>query len=406
MFYWEMIRQFLRSGKNRVGLSTLLSLLGMIIGVASLVVAMAVVSGYETTLKRTVIDAYGHILLMKRGAADNNDSWFEDVRDKIPEMSAASPLLYLEAILAHKGKLTGVLVEGVDPVEVKKVLRLHDRLVDGEFNFEKKDGVPGALIGKGLQSKYGLKLGDIVRIVMPVSKGYDSAQFRSEMMSFYVAGVLDFGRFDFDSRYVVMDLATAQAFAKVGARVTGYRIKLQHDDQAQAVSDRLNKELDSHFHARPWREVNHNLFEATKNEKAMIFLILSILVIAASFNISSTLFVTVVQRFHAISILKTLGASRLQVLKIFVGLGTLLGVIGAVFGVLVGLLLCQLFMWAQGPLNLIPKEIYKLTKLQVEVRPLDLLAIMGVSIFICFLSTLAPARTGSKLKPVEGLRYE
>lgn len=406
MFYWEMIRQFLRSGKKRVGLSTLLSLLGMVIGVASLVVAMAVVSGYETTLKRTVIDAYGHVLLMKRGATDPNEQWFEDIKPKIPEMVASTPLLYLEAILAHKGKLTGVLIEGVEPDEVKKVLRLHDRLVDGEFNFAEKNGLPGALIGKGLQSKYGLKVGDVVRVVMPVSKGYDSAQFRSEMMSFYVSGILDLGRFDFDSRYVVMDIKTAQAFAKVGARVTGFRIKLQRDDQAAAVSDRLNKELQGPFHARAWREVNHNLFEATKNEKGMIFLILSILVVAASFNISSTLFVTVVQRFHAISILKTLGAARGQILKIFVGLGTLLGVIGAVVGVLVGLLLCQLFMWAQGPLNLIPKEIYKLTTLQVEVRPLDLLAIFTVSIFICFLSTLAPARTGSKLKPVEGLRYE
>lgn len=186
MYQVWLVWRFLRSGQRFLNLTTSLSIFGMVIGVASLVVAMAVVSGFETTLKNSVIDSVGHVLVMKRGGPLTDDETFlKEVRDQVPAIIAETPFVYLEAVVAHNKKLSGVVVQGVDPDTYERVLRLKQRLREGEFAFgPREDGIQAGLVGKGLAKKFGLKIGDVFKAVMPVAKEYDNASFRPRLKSF------------------------------------------------------------------------------------------------------------------------------------------------------------------------------------------------------------------------------
>jgi len=403
-----LVWRYLRSRQKFLNLTTSLSILGMVIGVASLVVAMAVVSGFETTLKNSVIDSVGHVLIMKRGGPLKNDkSFLEQVRQAVPAVVAETPFVYLEAMLVHKKKLSGVVVQGIDPNTYSQVLRLEQRLKKGEFVFgPNADGVQGGLIGKGLAEKFGLKIGDVFKAVTPVAREYDNALFSPRLKKFFVRGILDLGRYDWNQRVIITHIEAAQDFAKIGSQVMGYRLRLSSDEKAKEAAFLLSQKLGHTYWTRDWEDVNRNLFEAVRLEKVIIFFILLIMVIAACFNISSTLFVSVLKRFGDISILKTLGANRKFLVKLFTIQGLLIGFIGSILGICLGVALCFGFLYLEREYGLLPGEVYKLEEIDAEFRWLDISLILVASLFICYLATLVPARRGAKLSPIEGLRYE
>lgn len=406
MTSWWLAFRYFGSFRRFFNLSTTLAVLGMAIGVSSLVVSMAVFSGYVSTLEKTVQDAVGHILIIKRGSADQNEM-LKEIQPMIRGRQAETPFIYAEAILAHQGKINGVVVEGVDLDTVDQVLNLRDRVIDGSFDLGKTaKGEQNALIGKGIAKKFGLKVGDTFRIVIPLSTEFQAASFRPKLGKYRVSGIVNFGRYDFDTRYVVMSIEQVQDFAEMGKKITGYRFKIDEPYEARAISAEIGNKFGSAYWSRDWQEVNRNLFEAAKLEKAVLFVVLMILVVAAAFNIANTLFVSVVQRYRDISVLKTLGATDGFIRSIFTAQGLMVGAVGASLGIVVGLLLCRLVEWAQVRWQLIPPEVYKLDHIKLDVQISDLLVIVSVSLLICFIATLVPSRRGSRISPVEGLRYE
>lgn len=406
MTAWWLAFRYFGSWRRFFSLTTSLSVIGMAIGVASLVVSMAVFSGYTATLETTVQDAIGHVLVLKRGSADQSEM-LREIQPAVPGLVAQTPFIYAEALLAKKGKITGVLLEGVDEATVRSVLSLDNRVIAGSLKLERDPGgLPKVMIGKGIAERFAIKPGDAINIVIPLANEYQAAVFRPKLGKFIVQGIINYGRFDFDSRYVVMSLADAQDFAELGKRVTGYRLKLKDPYKAHQVADQLSSKLGAGYWARDWQEVNRNLFEAAKLEKAVLFFILMILVVAAAFNIANTLFISVVQRYRDISVLKTLGAPDAMIRRIFTSQGLIVGGVGAGLGLTLGLILCRLFEWAQVRWKLIPPEVYKLDHINLQVRGTDMLAILGCTVCICFLATLVPARRGARISPVDGLRYE
>lgn len=393
--YFGGIRQFF-------SLSTGLSVIGMMIGVSSLVVSMAVFSGYTQTLEKTVQDAFGHVNVIKRGTSEQGEI-LKELEPLLKDKIAETPFVSAEAMLAHKGKISGIGVEGVDLATVGSVLNLGNQLIAGSLDMK---GGGKALIGKGLAQKFGLKVGDEFRIVIPLANEYQAGGFRPKLGKFKVAGILSYGRYDFDSRYVVMPLKQVQEFAEIGPRITGYRLKLDDPAKARGVA-RAIAEKDNHaFWARDWQDINRNLFEAAKLEKAVLFFVLMILVVAAAFNIANTLFISVVQRYRDISVLKTLGADNGLVRGIFTAQGLIVGAAGAGLGIGLGLALCRALEWAQTRWQIVPAEVYKLDHINLDVEPLDLVLILGASLLVCLIATMVPARRGAKISPVEGLRYE
>jgi lipoprotein-releasing system permease protein len=406
---WWMVWRYLK-GDRRGRLTLMLSILGMSFGVAALVLAMAIVSGYTTTLKRSIIDSFGHLVLVKKGPGFRADGEFErEIVSQIPELTSSTPFLLLEAILAKRGELGGIILEGVDFQTHGKVVNLKKHLIDGTFEPEALDPeakIATAYVGKGIQKKYQLKIGDEFRVVLPVGGGLPGQSFRTKVTTFKLGGVLDLGRYDFDQRYVVTDLKTAQKFGDVGTRISGYRMRIQDGDKAEAVKARLEEKLGYPYMFRTWYDSNRNVFLAADYEKVVIFFIVLLMVVAASFNIASSLFVSVLKRFHDISILKAMGASRKFIYWLFATQGLLIGFAGAVLGITLGYAICEVFMIVQDYYPIFPADIYRIDHVDVEIRTADLVLILISSMVICFLASLVPAKRGAELLPVEGLRYE
>lgn len=405
MYRFWLVWRYMLKGKQWRSPSTLLSLLGMALGVASLVVSMAVVSGFESTLQKTVIDVLGHISVMKSGVY-SKETLEQEVKPFLGDVRSSVPYLNLKAVFAERGNVRGVIVEGVEPERINQVTNLKDLLVEGEFDLSPREGMPGILIGKELFLEAGLKVGDTIRLVIPVSEGVDATEFRSKLARFQVRGVIHFGHYEFDTRYMLTDIQSAQTFGEVGNRITGLRFLLKDADSALAAKVKILGELGYAYQVDTWRDYNRNLFEAAALEKLIIFFVLLIIVVAACFNISATLFVSVVRRFQDISILKTLGASSKEIRQIFTLWGLFMGAVGSLLGLALGYALCLAFEYSQNKYGFILGSIYKLDHINFELRLLDALMILLVSMIICLLATWFPATRGSRLPPAEGLRYD
>jgi lipoprotein-releasing system permease protein len=183
-------------------------------------------------------------------------------------------------------------------------------------------------------------------------------------------------------------------------------VRLPSFENVEPLARELEHQLGLGFWARSWLETNRNLFQAVKYERIVIFIVVLILVIAAAFNVSSALFLNVVRRYSQIAIMKAMGVRKQFIRRLFTAQGLFVGFIGAVLGILLGLGGCAVFLWAEKKWGLFPGEVYKLDFVQLEVRALDMFLIVLCTMFVCFLATLAPARRGAELQPVEGLRYE
>ncbi len=395
----------------RPGLPATLSILGLAIGVASLTVAMAVVSGFESTLKGALIDVFGHLLVVKRGEDQiSYERASEKLREALPDFVSVTPFITLEAIVVGKQKLSGVVIQGVDAKSVDTVLNLKSRVIRGEFKLgreRKEDGeFAKALVGKALAKRFGLEIGQTFKAVLPRPSARDTAAFESTIATFQVAGVIDFGKADYDERTVVTSIAEARKLGNLNVEFTGLRVKLRNADRAAQASAELTGKLGPSWWVMDWTEGNRNFFRAIKYERIAIFFVILIMVIAASFNVASNIFIGVLRRTSEISILRALGFSKRDVARLFQLQGLLFGVVGVLSGLALGAVLAWLFVWAQNVFQLLPAEVYKLNKIGVEFSVIDISVVIVTAIAICLIASLSPAARASNLDPVEGLRHE
>ncbi|MCB0419370.1 MAG: ABC transporter permease [Bdellovibrionales bacterium] len=405
---WLVIRYFWGNHKL-VNLTSFLAIFGMILAVASLVVSMAVVSGFFSTLKTSVINVTSHIVMSRSGGLIRNRTEVEEKVKKIvgKNFVAMSPYVALEAVMGHKKKLAGVLVEGIEDASVDQVLNIRKHLLEGAFDFEKnEDDVPGAVVGKSLAEKFNIQIGDVFRVVIPRSSQYDREAIRPKLQKFQLRGIIDLGRQDFNDRYIVSSQKAVQEFGGFGDGISGYWMRIKEANDSGAIVYQLISGLGSTYWIRDWRDVNRNLFEAVELEKTVIFFVLLVLVLAASVNVISTLFVNVLRRYRDIAILKAMGATRGFVVSVFMGIGAIIGAIGIIGGFAVGGAACYGFEWLQDSFHLLRPEVYKLDRIEVYLNWQDIVAISGVTLLICLVATLAPAIKGAYLSPVEGLKYE
>lgn len=399
--------RLLMSRQTLFGGSAPLSLLGLTLGVAALVASMAIMSGFESTLKLAMADVGGHAQVVKRSRFP--DSWQEleeRIRKAEPTLVSSSRFVFIEAVLANQGKISGILIQGVDTERVGQVLNFKSRVVEGSAELQKTADIAQALIGKGLAKKMNLLVGDTFKVVVPVADAVDPSKFQRRVGEFKVQGILDLGKYEWNDRFLLADLETAQKIASIGDRYSGLLLKFQDVDYARKAAVNLSSVLGLPYWVRDWRESNENLFEAVSVERPGIFFVVLVITLVAAFNVSSTLFVAVVRRYKDIAILKTMGLSRKDIIKIFAIQGLFMGGIGIFFGFLIGFFLLVLFSYAQSSLGLISGEVYRIDSIAVNLRWVDSLAICFTTMLICFVATLAPALRGGRLSPVEGLRNE
>lgn len=413
---WLSFRLLKGKSSQLFSLSGLNALVGLILGVACLVVSMAVMSGFESTLQKSVADVSGHIQMLVRRQSPIGADKFDELMDKIkilePTLVAGTRFSYLEAVLAHQGKISGVMVQGLDPKNVGKVLGLDSRLVQGQqtqkgqMDFSNQDDAMGAMIGSGLAEQMKLKIGDRFRLVLPMRNEYQPQQFRRKVGSFIVRGILDLGKYDYNQRLILTSLSATQELAEIGDRYSGILLKFEDINQAREIADRLRRQYGESFSIRDWREINENLFEAVKIERPVVFFVILVIIVAAAFNVASTLYINVVSRFSEIGLLKSLGLSRKDLLRVFSLQGVMMGGLGLLGGLLFGLFLCAAVSYIQTHFGFLPGSVYKIDRIDLSLRLVDLLTISFVTLLICFIATLAPAFRGASLSPVEGLKNE
>ncbi|MFP5518848.1 MAG: FtsX-like permease family protein [Bdellovibrionia bacterium] len=404
--FW-LAAKLLLSRRSLFGGSAPLALLGLSVGVGTLVFAMAVFSGFETTLKSSVADISGHIQVIKRSRS--NDNWIEltqRLKSLDGAIESAVRFVFIEAVTAKKGQIFGVLLQGVDQEHVQSVLNFEPRLVRGSASLGiGNSGAPLALVGKRLAQKMDLQLGEKFKIVVPLGHSLDDSRFDRKVGEFEFAGALDLGKYEWNERVIITDLEATQNLAEIGNRYTGLLLKVNDIDSAREISFGLSQKLGAPYWVRDWRESNENLFDAVIYEKRVIFFVVLVIVIVAAFNISSTLSVNVMQRYPDIAILKTLGMSPRRLQWVFTVQGAILGSAGFIMGTLIGWLLCQLFILIQKYFELMSGAVYKVDGVAPDIRFADLIAVFIATVGICFVSSLAPARKGAHMQPVEGIRH-
>ncbi len=403
----EIAFRLLTSGKRyKLGLTGWISVTGIILGVACLSVSMAVMSGFVETLQKSLSDVTGDVQVFKlRTVVGPADEFNQKIAKMVPDLVAQGRFLSVEGVLAHQGRVHGAFLQGLEPAQIGKILNLSGRVKVGELKLE--DGpIPKVLIGKGLAEVFGLKPGDKFRLLVPLPSEFDPHEFRRKVGQFEVAGVMELGKYEYDERMIIMPLTSLQKLADVGDKDSGLILKLKDSNRARKVSNDLNHDLGVGFRARDWRDINENIFEAVELERVIVFFVIMVIVVASAFNVATSLYVSVIQRYPEIGILKAMGVSSRKMVFVLCAQGFFMGLFGCGAGLTLGLALGYFFEWAEVHLGILPQSVYRIAHIELSFRLADTVTIVVVTLFICVIATLAPARRGARLSPVEGLRYE
>lgn len=404
--------RYLRS-RRRTGFISLInyiSILGVLIGVAALIIVLSIMNGFESEVRSRIIGFGAHIELRKYHYEGLENP--EKIRDQIrglPHIVGISPYINEKGLIISKNKKSSVVIKGVDRVTVGEVSDIEDDVVYGAFNIGEIEGangqrtLPGIVLGRYLADKLGVGLGERVQILSPTG----ISPFFSKMpnlKTFEVTGYFETGIFEFDDVFAYISIKEAQKLFDMKDTVTGLEIKLDDLDKAEEVSNRIEQLLGYPYATVTWFDMNKNLFSWMKIEKWAAFIILSLIIMVAAFNIVSTLIMIVLEKTKEIGIMKSMGASSASIMKIFVYEGLIGGVAGTVLGCLIGFGLC----WAQEKYKFfsLPPDVYIISALPVLMKASDFIMIAVAAILLCFLATVYPARRAARLDPVEAIRYE
>ena len=383
---------------------SLISILGVAIGVAALIIVIAVMNGFDEDLKSKITGTYAHIeVISDYGVNPSKD--FTDKILKTKHVIAGSYFLNTQAMIRHNESVTGIIVKGIDPKDEIRVSKLGEYIKKGSLEF----GDGGIVIGSELADKLNVKVGDPISIISPstidLKKIGWPGTFKVEGKNYKIAGIFTSGMYDYDMNLAYVSIPEAQKLAGVtGDVVNGLAVKIDNADEAASVKRSLQVMLGLPYDVRTWVDMNKNLLTALKLEKTVMFIILTLIVMVACFNIASTLIMTVLEKTKDIGILKAIGATNFNVMAIFALQGGLIGVIGTFLGT--GLGIGMAYLLKTYKFITLPREVYYIDKLPVKIEMGDIQLIILSSILISFVATIYPAYRASKLQPVEALRYE
>ena len=416
--------RYLRARRKQVFVSiiTFISIAGIFLGVAALIIVLAVMNGFETDLRNKILGINSHIILMEHSGAMRNHPRVMREVVQVPGVVAATPFIYSQAMLKNGSSVTGIVLRGLSTEDAMKVINL-GKIREGKLDYlgegERKipglkpelSGVPGILIGKELAKNLGVFLFETVHVVSPSGISTPMGMV-PRMKPFLVVGIFESGFFEYDSTLAYISLKNCQEFLNMGELVTGIEIRVDDIYRADRIAKEIEKKLGFPYWARNWMEMNRNLFSALKLEKRVMFIILSLIVLVAAFNIISALIMIVMEKNKDIAILKTMGATRAGIMKIFILQGLVVGAVGTFLGSLAGLAVAfnlealSRFVEKLFGFKILPGDVYYLSELPSQVNYGDVGIIILGTLLISFLSTIYPSWRASRLDPAEALRYE
>lgn len=415
-FEWYAASRYLR-GKRKtrfISLITVISVAGVSVGVIALIVVMSVMTGFDIALRETIIGNRAHVTVVLPAGQrmDDHRTVMDEVRAACPEVLAAGPIMQVEGLLKVGRDTTGAIILGVDPA-------LEAEVTDLERNLTKEGGrmfgagrLPGekeVVLGYRLAHRIGARVGSEVGVITDKPTVTPFGVRPGNQVYLTVSGISQAKMSDFDSLYAFVDIGTAQMLTGREG-VDGIHLKLTDPFLADAVANRVEDALP--YRAETWYQNQEAFFEALKQEKLAMFIILVFIILVAAFNITSTLIMIVMEKRRDIGILRTLGGSSWSILRLFVLEGLMIGVGGTLLGVVAGTLLaCNInpvaeFIAGLFGIDLFNSTIYYFDGIPVAVVPFDIFWITVSAVALTFLSTLYPAWSAARLNPVDALRYE
>jgi lipoprotein-releasing system permease protein len=378
---------------------------------------VAVTGGFQEAFRDRVLGINSHILVIKFGIDFRDYREVQKEISRIDGVKATSPFIFHEMIATHEKNTAGILVKGIDPLEVERVSDLPkyteepqvlQRLVYNRFPADGEKERPRLLIGRNLAEKLKAEVGDTIQITSPLESldpdRWSSTEHRPSSNYFEVAGVYDSGFYEYDSRLVMADYRALQDFFNQGDMVTGVDIRVDDVFAVAAIARDVRAVIPpGRFRVLDWRELNHNLFTSLGLQRLVLAVLFFFIVVVASFNIVCTLIMIVLDKQKEIAILKSMGASRADVMKIFIIEGFIIGAIGTFNGLIGGLIVCLAIKHTDFGLD---PTIYMIDYLPVRIVPHEFLAVGGAALLISLVATVGPALWASSWNPVEGLRYD
>jgi lipoprotein-releasing system permease protein len=386
------------------------SMLGIALGVAALIIVLSVMNGFQKEVRDRMLSVVSHIeILAPNGAAlPDLDATLAEVR-KNPQVIGAAPFIASQALLARGEDMKGAIVRGIDPAREPEVTDLAvelkntglSQLISGEF---------GIVLGGELARSLGVRQGDKVTLIAP-SGQVTPAGVVPRLKQMTVVGTFDSGHYEYDSALVLIHQDDAAKIFRLEGP-TGIRLKLKELHEARTVAAQLALSLTGDLIIRDWTRQNRTWFSAVQLEKRMMFIILTLIVAVAAFNLVSTLVMTVTDKRADIAILRTLGASPASIMGIFVVQGAMVGVIGTLAGLALGLGVAfniDVIVPALERLlgaSFLPKDIYLISRMPSDPQSADIMPVAVISLVLAFLATIYPSWRASRVNPAEALRYE
>jgi lipoprotein-releasing system permease protein len=385
-------------------------MMGIALGVTTLITVISVMNGFEKELRARILGAISHATIEPYdGDFDHWPDLVEQVETH-PEVVGAAPYTS-EGVWLQGRESSGALIRGIDPAYEVRVSDVAQHMVSGEVE-DLKPGEFGIILGIGLAAQLQVGPGDPVTVIAPRLKA--SPVGASPLMRrFTVVGAFEFGEFENDSALAMIHIDDAARLLRMKpGSIGGIRLRLDDMDRAWQVARDISSELEGPYRVRDWSQERGNLFQAVRTEKTVMWVILSLIIAVAAFNIISTLVMVVTDKQSDIAILKTMGASSGKVMRIFMIQGSLIGVIGTILGVVGGILLAmnigtvvpyleRLFGFA-----LFPSDIYYITELPSDLRTQDVISFSLMSLIMSLIATVYPSWRASRTHPAEALRYE
>lgn len=414
IFFLSVLSLKLSGLKKPYSLSSYLSILSLTLGVSTLILSLALVDSYEKAYKEGIFSAYSHANLTPLNPEEKLS--FEDVENDIEKIYKkkfnVSPISRKEALLANKGKVSGVAVIGVDSKNINDVISLKTKITDGSFftsDFDHRKNLkqPQTLIGKGIQEAFDFKVGDSFSIVIPFKDYTYSEGFQRKVLKVKIKGVVDFGTHDYNKRFVLVERAEInKVLDKPENFFTEVRVKLSHDEDIFALKDKFFDNYQSKYWLRTWDEESGGLLEAIKIEKMVIFFLVLIMVVVAAFNVSTNLFLNISKRHKDFSVLQAIGLKRYDIVFILISNGLTLALIGVLCGSGLAYLLKFILNFILKNGYFIPPEVYKLTSITIAVDGFQILIVGLATTILCLIASIAPSFSIFKQSIVEGVKYE
>jgi lipoprotein-releasing system permease protein len=391
--------------KGFLSLSTFISMAGVTVGVMALIVVIGVMTGFELEMKQKILSVNAHIIVLKHGASLTDAPQVAAKIKGISGVVAVEPFIYTQVMYSAPGDMSGGVIRGLDLESIRQGGPKALDVTQGKFA-DVAGGAPGEpqiAVGNDLSQKLNLKVGDYLNIISPL--GTLTAMGRlPRIKAFRVAAIFHSGMYEFDSSLVYTSIPALQEFLGLNQQVTGLEVEIKDIYAAEHIVAAIQQKLGPPFYTRNWMQMNRSLFAALKLQKITMFIILTLIILVAAFGIASTLFMMVMKKTRDIAILKSIGATRQSIMRIFVINGIVIGGLGTMIGLGLGLGLCAILK--QYQFVKLPREVYFISTLPVTIQASDVLAIIGAAMAICFLATLYPSWQAARLDPVEAIRYE